>query len=304
MSPIDSLPADQQAVLALLLKRGKSYDELAVLLRIDRAVVEDRARAALDTLGPDDVGDLSEARRCEITDYLLGQQSPPEEKATRELLETSAPARAWARVLHGELRGLGGDSLPDVPVAGRPVAPEVLDAFQGRRPARDEPRRGSKAGGVVVIAVIAAVIVGLILLIGGGGGDKSSDTTATTPTTTSTQPAGGAPQVEAQINLRPAHERSGALGVVNIVSQGNQRALAVVAQGLPPSPRYAVWLNGPKGAKFLGFAPPVTSNGRLQGLASVPSDIAQYSEIIVTREKVNEPKRPGTIVLRGALKRA
>jgi hypothetical protein len=301
MSAIDSLPADQQAVLSLLLKQGKSYDDLAALLRIDRAVVEDRAHDALDALGPDDVTDLSEERRREIADYLLGQQSGPEQAATRELLESSPAARAWARVVHGELHALAGDSLPEVPTGGRPVAPEVLDAFQGRRPVREQPRRASKAGGLIVLALIVAAVVGVIFLAGGGG-DEGDQTTAT-PTATSTQPTGGAPQVEAQINLRPAHERSGALGVVNIVSQGDQRALAIVAQGLSPSPRYAVWLYSPSKFRFLGFAPPVTANGRLQGLASVPQDIAQYREVIVTRERVNEPKRPGTIVLRGSLRR-
>ena len=37
MSSLDSLPGDQRAVLQLVLSRGRSYDEIAQLLSIDRA---------------------------------------------------------------------------------------------------------------------------------------------------------------------------------------------------------------------------------------------------------------------------
>jgi hypothetical protein len=301
MSLIASLPADQQAVLGLLVKQAKTYDDLAALLRIDRAVVEDRAHAALGALGPQDVVDLTAEQRDEIADYLLGQQSQSQQAATRQLLEGSAPGRAWARGVAGELRSLGGPGLPEIP-AGRPVAPEVLDAFSGRRPSRPPQKRSSKLGGLALLGVIIVVIVLVAVLSSGGNDDKGSKTAATTPTTDTTTTPAGQPKVEAQINLRAVASGSKALGVVNIVSQGNQRALAIVAQGLAPSPRYAVWLyTSASNAKLLGFAPEVKSNGRLQGLTPVPTDVAKYREIVVTRETVDKPQRPGTIVLRGAL---
>src|SRR5205807_611635 len=45
---LDSLPADQRAVLQLVLQRGRSYDDIAALLSIDRAAVRQRALGALD----------------------------------------------------------------------------------------------------------------------------------------------------------------------------------------------------------------------------------------------------------------
>ncbi len=52
MASLDSLPPDQRAVLQLVLQRGRSYDDIAQLLSIDRAAVRDRALAAFDALGP------------------------------------------------------------------------------------------------------------------------------------------------------------------------------------------------------------------------------------------------------------
>ena len=52
MASLDSLPADHRAVLQLVLQRGRSYDDIAQLLSIDRAAVRERALSALDALGP------------------------------------------------------------------------------------------------------------------------------------------------------------------------------------------------------------------------------------------------------------
>ena len=95
MARIDDLPADQRAALQLLLKQGRSYDEIAQLLRIDESAVRERARAALDALGPEDVDDLELADQDEIADYLLGQQTASQRAEVRRFLEGSAPGRAW-----------------------------------------------------------------------------------------------------------------------------------------------------------------------------------------------------------------
>ena len=52
MSPLDDLAPDQSAVLSLLLRRRKSYAEVASLLRIEERTVRDRAHAALTALAP------------------------------------------------------------------------------------------------------------------------------------------------------------------------------------------------------------------------------------------------------------
>src|SRR5439155_24241593 len=93
MSRIDDLAPDQRAVLQLLLKQGKSYVELATLLRITPDAVRDRAVAALEELGPRDGAELAPERRAEVPDYLLAQQSASDRAATPDFRERSAGAR-------------------------------------------------------------------------------------------------------------------------------------------------------------------------------------------------------------------
>src|SRR3712207_5084071 len=114
MSRVEELPPDQKAALQLLVKQGKSYDDIASLLRIEPSAIRERARAALDTLGPEEgPEDLPLERQDEIADYLLGQQTASERARTREFLQGSGPGRAWARTVAGELRPLAGDNLPE-----------------------------------------------------------------------------------------------------------------------------------------------------------------------------------------------
>src|ERR1700688_2598583 len=97
MASLDSLPADQRAVLQLVLQRGRSYDQIADLLSIDRAAVRQRALQALDSIGPQTR--VPPERRALITDYLLGQLPGGVSGDTRERLAESASERAWARVV-------------------------------------------------------------------------------------------------------------------------------------------------------------------------------------------------------------
>ena len=304
MSTFEALPPDQKAVLQLLLRQGKSYTDLAALLKLDAAAVRERALDALVALGPDAPAGLSPERQDDICDYLLGQQTASERAVVRDYLGESASGRAWARIVAGELRPIAPDALPEIPAEGAEVA-EAFDALEARQVARAERERSSKLGGLLLLGGLG-IIVAVILIIALGGGDDDNGSPSVATTTTSTQGATGAtgPKVEAQINLQPTAQGSQALGVANVVSQDNQRAIAVVGQGLPKNPRYAVWLySSPSKFELLGFVPGgVKSNGRLQGLAPVPDDIAQYTSIIVTRESVDRPKRPGPIALRGSLR--
>lgn len=307
MARLDQLPPDQRAVLQLLLKQGKSYGEIAGLLKIERSAVKARAHDALLALGPEDSDDLSEDRRDEIGDYLLGQQDEGQRAATWSFLESSPAGRGWARVVSSELRELKPEGLPDIPAEGATELAEAEDALETRRAARSEQERSSRLGGILLIAGVGiAVVVVLVLLLTGGSDNNKKDTgpvgsTTTTPPSTSTTP-----QVEAQINLFPPGGGRKPLGVANVVTQSGQRGIALVGQDLPPTGgkfAYAMWLeNSPSQAKRLGFFGAVTKNGRLQGFVIAPSDFGNYSKLVVTRETQRNPKVPGPVVLSGNLK--
>jgi hypothetical protein len=306
MSPLDRLDASQRAVLQLVLQQGKSYAEIADMLGMDAAAVRSRAIAALEALGPSSTG-LTGPRRAEIADYLLGHQTVSEREATRSYLAGSAAARAWARSVAGELRPLAGDDLPDIP----DEAPEVPgDEDEGTgEPLREEgPRRSSRLGGILLligVAAVAAVVV--ILLVSGGSSDNGTTSTSASSPATSSTPTQTGPQATpiAQVNLRSA-DGSNAVGVAQVLAQGNQRALAIVAQRLQPSTKnsaYAVWLyNSANDAKLLGFVdPPVGKDGKFANFNPLPAGANHFRELIVTRERGNASK-PGQIVLRGELK--
>jgi len=303
MASIDTLPPDQRAVLSLVLRQGRSYDELAGLLKIDPEAVRERAHEALESLGPRDGALPPSDRRAEIADFLLSQQPASQRAATRAYMEHSAPARAWARVVASELRPLAEGALPEIPAEAEEME-EAFDALQARTVAREQARRSSRTGGAILLVglgILVAVIL-ILVLSGGGGGSKhpkAAKTTSTSPSTT------GTPQVLAQVNLLPPKRGSRALGVANVLSQGGQLALAIRAQGLTRSTTksfYAVWLvNTPKDNQRLGFAPPVGSDGILQAVSQLPTTASRFGQLVITRETQSSPTRPGQVVLSGRL---
>jgi hypothetical protein len=324
MTEIDALPADQRAVLQLLVKQGQTYDALSGLLKIDPAAVRERAHAALEALGPDTGRRLAPERRAEVSDYLLGQQSVSQRSATRDHLAGSAAARAWARVVADSLRPLAAEPLPEIPEEGpedeadeEEAAPESAPRAPGRAPitederARDvarEPRSSRRGGAVLLggIGVLIAVVVVLLVTSGGGGGSKGNSkgsTVASTPTTgTGTTQA----TPVAQINLRPPGAGK-ALGLAQVFAQGNRRLLIVAGQGLPAG-AYALWLyTSASRSKLLGFVPSrVGKDGKFVTQGVLPNDASGYQNLVVTSEKVSGtrpvlPKQPGAIVLQGKL---
>ena len=214
MASLDSLPADQRAVLQLVLQRGRSYDEIAKLLSIDRAAVRERALSAFDALGPRT--EVPAERRALITDYLLGQLPARVSEQTRDRLAESPTERAWARVIASELAPLASEPLPEIPVdadAGRAGAGAGRRRRSGaERPGRPEPspvaraaasddaeevgrgapgfggdepppeRRTSRRGGALVLGLAAAVVViaVVVILVPTGGGSSKKPSTAAT----------------------------------------------------------------------------------------------------------------------------
>src|SRR5438270_2247191 len=176
MASLDSLPPDQRAVLELVLRRGRNYDEIAELLSIDRAGVRERALAALDALGPQ-TGVPAE-RRALITDYLLGALPPRVAEDVRARLGATPSERAWARVVASELAPLATDPLPEIPTEARTrerkaapgaaAEPESLAADEpdgADEPAPEGERRASRTGGAVLLAAGAAVVIAVVLVL-------------------------------------------------------------------------------------------------------------------------------------------
>jgi Sigma-70, region 4 len=316
MAPIDNLPADQRAVLELVLRRGRSYDEIAELLSIDRAGVRQRALAALDALGPPTR--VAAERRALITDYLLGALPEPVAKEVRGHLRQSAAARAWARAVSSELQGLAPKPLPEVPSdsGGRQEAEPVATGAPAAASAGEAPAGApsSRRGGAVLLGAGAVIVVAVVLVLVLSGGSKKHPaahpgrTVAATSTTGATGATGttGA-RVVAQINLKPPNGGK-AVGIAEVLQVQKQFGVAIAAQGLAanskkPANAYAVWLyNSPTDSKILGFVnPAVGSNGQLKTAGGLPTNASHFQKLLVTLETKSNPKAPGTIVLEGTL---
>jgi hypothetical protein len=227
MASLDTLPPDQRAVLELVLRRGRSYDEIARLLSIDRAAVRERALAGFDALGPQT--GVPPERRSLITDYLLGQLPDRVSEDVRDGIAQSAAERAWARVLASELAPLSADPLPEIPVERRrreaadrvddqtpepadrvddrsrrpgdrhrePVAaPAVAEPAASRAsaasppPARRARRPSSRRGGALLLGLTTLVVAAVIVVLvaSGGGGAKHKATATRTSSTAASTP--------------------------------------------------------------------------------------------------------------------
>jgi len=198
-------------------------------------------------------------------------------------------------------------SLPPAPPAPAPVSARAHDPLL---PSRSLPssRRG---GALLLAALVAVVVVAVILITDGGGSHKAASTqagaTTSSPTSTSgtssTSTAAAKPTVNKQIALTSPNPSSKMVGLAEVLSEGSKHAFYIAAEHLPPSTGffYAVWLyNSPTSAVSLGKSPPVSSNGRLQGGALLPTNAGSYHEMLLTRETSSRPTHPGPTVLSGS----
>lgn len=329
MASIDSLPADQRAVLELVLRRGRTYDEIAALLSIDRAGVRQRALAAFDALGPKTR--VPANRRALIADYLLEALPNGVADEVREHLSASASERAWARAVASELDGLAERPLPEIPANGRtphakadagksprtqkqrakPTRAEVPPAAAlSNGTARERPRRGSRVGGAVLLGAAAAVVIAVVLVFvvfsGGGGHTHGARDAHRGRTSTTTRTTASSAKILSQVNLLPPSGAKSPVGIAYVVSVHNQIGMLVAAEGLKPNTKhppdyYAIWLyNSASDNKFLGLVTPaVGSNGEFKLPAALPSNASHFQKLLVTLEG-GVPKKPGQVVLEGS----
>jgi hypothetical protein len=201
--------------------------------------------------------------------------------------------------------GAGAMTPPAAPAAAEAAATAPAAADDGVR--RGAPR-SSRLGGALLLGGLALVAVAAILffaLRGGGGGGATDDASPAVSTTATQRQA----QVKAQANLVPPSNRKSlkALGVVLVQrAQGEDQIVAAV-QGLPNPKKggYGIWLySGPGKAQWLGFFASQDQQGRLLARGQLKASIADYREILVTREAKGNPARPGPIFLRGPVQLA
>jgi hypothetical protein len=308
MAGLDSLNDLQRATLQLLLKQGKSYDEIAALLKTDPGAIQSRAHEAVGALVPAKP-DIGEDRRREIADYLLGQQSASRRAATREYLEDSADGRHWARAVAGALRPIAGDGLPEIPAEPAEVD-QAFEALDKRAARRQEVQRSSQLGTKILFGALGLLIaIVLVLVLGVFNNDDPAKPKIPTVTRAANTTPKEQPRVVLQGALRPpsgsSSKASGETAIINY-KNANQFKLLIAANKMTPAPQgaaYGVWLyNSPSQKLFIGF-PKATVNdkGKLEVVADLVPQTPTYGQVLVTLERVEKPTTPGKVVLRAKI---
>jgi hypothetical protein len=326
MATFDQLPAEQRAILELVIQRRQSYDELAGMLGMPTARVRQLAREALVDLSSRSAGRVDADWRGQVADYLLGQQTGPEGTATRGHLKRSEAARLWALSLLDSLDHLYDErDLPVIPEGEpvpvrdrarererereRPSLREPARALREREPA-ERPARPLSADVETIVrrrriagAAAAATALLFILLVWPVGlltGDDDDDGGGSTDEQASDQPV-----PVGQLLLRP---QSGEKGVgVALISEDETGQPVVVVQGrqLRPATRangqaYEVWLfNSQEDAVSVG-AQLTDNQGNYQGAGPLPENWQSFEFLDVSRETVDQnAAHSGDSVLRG-----
>jgi hypothetical protein len=332
MATFDQLPAEQRAIIELVVQRGRSYDDLADMLDLPPSRVRELAREALSELSPVSAGRVDPDWREQVADYLLGQQTGPESRATQGHLRRSEPARTWALSVLDSLDTLyENGAVPEIPAAetrerGRarerePARRErererVRERDRGRereRPARTTAalsqegrtallRRRAIGAAIAVLAV--ALLVWLIFLRGddddGGGGE---DRAAQTDTAADADAA--ATQVIGQVELTPVGGAS-ASGFAFVGVSGNNPVLLIRGK-VPPvgeTEAYQVWLyNSRTDARSIGAQRP-DEQGNFGGRGPVPQNLERFQFIDISRESLEDGDdgHSGRSVLRGRIR--
>jgi hypothetical protein len=330
MATFDQLAADQRAIIELVLRRDRSYDQIGEMLDLPPARVRELARDALGELAPFTAELVDSEWRGQLADYVLSQQTGPESQATRGHLRRSEPARIWAYSLLDALDDFYSDGeRPEIPAGeaggggGRVRTRDRATESNGEQPAGPlaaarRPRRTGGAGGALspaarsallrrrILAGLGAALVLALLIFGatklfGGDDAKKSSTASKTPTTGATGP--GQSQVTAQAVLAPIGGTKGT-GAALVYASGNQ-VLMVMRAKLPPTTaknKYVLWLyNSEK--QLVPLAADVTDKqGNFQGAAALPANWKNYRFVDVTLQPTSgKAVRHQNSVMRGPL---
>src|SRR3954447_7322857 len=333
MATFDQLAADQRAIIEIVLRQDRSYEQIGGMLDLPPARVRELARDALRELAPF-TGDFVDAQwRGQLADYVLGQQTGPEAQATRGHLKRSEPARIWAYSLLDALDDFYADGRrPEIPVGeagGRSRTRERAaasngDAAAGASPLASSPRRTRGGGGALspeaqsavmrrrilgglgALVVIALLVFGGLKLFGGDDnkGSKPAKNTSSTSATNSAASKNGQGQVVAQAVLAPIGKSFKGTGAALVYQSGNE-ALAVVRAKLPPSTgknKYVLWLYD-SDKQLAPLAADVTDKqGNFQGAAKLPNGWQNYRFFQLTYQATNSKKvGHGRPVMQGPL---
>src|SRR3954471_7894616 len=131
MATFDQLAADQRAIIEIVLRQDRSYEQIGEMLDLPPSRVRELAREALAELAPFTAEFVDPQWRGQLAVYVLGQQTGPEAQATRGHLKRSEPGRIWAYSLLDALDEFYEDGeRPDIPVGeagGRPRTRAAAD---------------------------------------------------------------------------------------------------------------------------------------------------------------------------------
>ena len=309
MATFDQLSPEQRAIVELVLRQGKTYNELADMLNMHEGRVRELARDALVELAPVSVRGVEEDWRGQLADYVLGQQSGPEATATKGHLRRSEAARSWARSLLDSLEQLyENGSVPAIPEGERgrgrrvaaaepPAGPREPSARPGLAPVADPlMRRRLLAGAGALLLVLLIVLVWPIGLLTGDDDSSSADQPGAAGANPGQQTGTG----QQAANGQPA-------GIAIVVQRGDKKQLLVQAANLAPSGQsqgYYVWLyNTPDDARSLG-GQVTDQQGNYQAIGAFPADYQKYKYIDVTRQQIGKDpnvQHSGESVLRGPM---
>jgi len=290
MATFDQLSDEQRAIVELVLRRGKSYAELAGMLDMPEGRVRELARAALVELAPVSVAGVEEDWRGGLADYVLGQQAGPEVTATRGHLRRSEGARSWTRSLLDSLEQLyPNGSLPLIPDTERGVR-------RTRSEARPERRRLLALAGGIAALLLIAILVWPVGVLTGDDDEPSGQAAADDGGRAAGQGAASGQAIDGK-----------AAGIAIVAQQGSSRSLLVRASKLPPSgdrEAYEVWLyNSPDDARSLG-GQVTDAQGQYQAIGAFPRNYRRYRFIDISREPLDQDgAHSGESVLRGPMPR-
>lgn len=283
--PLEDLADDELALISLLLIQGRSYDEAADLLGVERTAARARAHSAISRLA----GVPESAGNGRLVDYLLREGPEAARSKLGFLLAGDAEARAVAARLAAALRPLARRPLEPLPEPTvTPAANRPAESAEAAEPPPTSPARRRLWTGAAVTALAVAAVV-TVAIADSGGTHRPHRAPTNVRHLLLKAPAGTGRGLAAGAVVR---QRDGLL----LLLQGRR-----VAANRGDS--YAVWLyNSPVDSRLLGFiSPNVGSAGTFSSGTMLPPEAVRFHALLVTLETIPRPLRPGRTVLQGPL---